>query len=378
MLLASISVSIMYIGITWYILISHNGEILYGLIILIGTVTGFALSNFIGKIIDKYDRKKLFVLLNIIISVSFLIIFLSLIKYIKLNVSVLFILYMIISVYSIFYWNVITSITQQIFSINEYKSINSKMEIIGQASAAFSIIGGLIIYSVNFLFIIIISSIIFAVSAIIFRNVRMSKLEKYNRDYSGFSSFKYLKNNKYLFILLLSMYTPFIAIIVGNYTKPSFIVNDLNGTPIIIGAMESIYAISAVITSLLIPKINEKNEFVLIIISMVVFSAGTIAMGFFKIVILFLSFDAIQGYGNPAIRIIRKTIMMKTIPKNIIGRIYGSLETLSYMVRIIFLTLYILIIRYTGAGILIEIQGVFVLLSVLAIVYSFKKVITRS
>ncbi len=178
MLLASISVSIMYIGITWYILISHNGEILYGLIILIGTVTGFALSNFIGKIIDKYDRKKLFVLLNIIISVSFLIIFLSLIKYIKLNVSVLFILYMIISVYSIFYWNVITSITQQIFSINEYKSINSKMEIIGQASAAFSIIGGLIIYSVNFLFIIIISSIIFAVSAIIFRNVRMSKLEK--------------------------------------------------------------------------------------------------------------------------------------------------------------------------------------------------------
>lgn len=54
------------------------------------------------------------------------------------------------------------------------------------------------------------------------------------------------------------MYTPFIAIVVGNYTKPSFIVNDLNGTPIIIGAMESIYAISAVITSLLIPRINEK------------------------------------------------------------------------------------------------------------------------
>ena len=109
---------------------------------------------------------------------------------------------------------------------------------------------------------------------------------------------------------------------------------------------------------------------------MAVFSAGTIAMGFFKIVILFLGFDAIQGYANPAIRIIRKTIMMKAIPKNIIGRIYGSLETFSYMIRIIFLTLYILIIRYTGAGILIEIQGVVVLLSVLTIVYSFRKVMT--
>ena len=40
---------------------------------------------------------------------------------------------------------------------------------------------------------------------------------------------------------------------------------------------------------------NEKNEFVLIVISMIVFSAGTIAMGLIKIVIIFLGLEAIQG-----------------------------------------------------------------------------------
>ena len=108
-------------------------------------------------------------------------------------------------------------------------------------------------------------------------------------------------------------------------------------------------------------------------ISMIVFSAGTIAMGLIKIVIIFLGLEAIQGYGNPAIRIIRKTIMMKTVPKKFIGRVYGSLETISYMARIALLGIYILIIKYTGSGILIAIQGIFVLAFVFVVIYSFRK-----
>lgn len=372
-LIANIASSILYIGITWYVLTSVNGEILYGSIVLIATITGFAISNFIGKIIDRYNKKKIFILLHLIVSLLFLIIFLFLIRNIALSITTLFVSYMIISVYSMFYWNIILSITQQIFSIKEYKSINSKMEIIGQISSVFSIIAGFIIYSVNFLFIIIACSIAFAISAMIFKKIQIVDAEKNNPSQSTFSGFNYLKNNKNMFFLLFALYTPFIAIIIGNFTKPAFIVNTLNGTPVIIGAMESIYAISAVITSLLIPKMNEKNEFVLIIISMIVFSVGTIAMGLIKIVIIFLGLEAIQGYGNPAIRIIRKTIMMKTIPKKFIGRVYGSLETISYMARIAFLAIFILIIKYTGSGILIAIQGIFVLAFVFVVIYSFRK-----
>ena len=320
-----------------------------------------------------YNKKKIFILLHLIVSLLFLIIFLFLIRNIALSITTLFVSYMIISVYSMFYWNIILSITQQIFNINEYKSINSKMEIIGQISSVFSIIAGFIIYSVNFLFIIIACSIAFAISAMIFKKIQIVDAEKNNPSQSTFSGFNYLKNNKNMFFLLFALYTPFIAIIIGNFTKPAFIVNTLNGTPVIIGAMESIYAISAVITSLLIPKMNEKNEFVLIIISMIVFSIGTIAMGLIKIVIIFLGLEAIQGYGNPAIRIIRKTIMMKTIPKKFIGRVYGSLETISYIARIAFLASYILIIKYTGSGILISIQGIFVLAFVFIVIYFFRK-----
>ena len=114
-LIANIASSILYIGITWYVLTSVNGEILYGSIVLIATITGFAISNFIGKIIDRYNKKKIFILLHLIVSLLFLIIFLFLIRNIALSITTLFVSYMIISVYSMFYWNIILSIQTHFF-----------------------------------------------------------------------------------------------------------------------------------------------------------------------------------------------------------------------------------------------------------------------
>ena len=220
-LIANIASSILYIGITWYVLTSVNGEILYGSIVLIATITGFAISNFIGKIIDRYNKKKIFIRLHLIVSLLFLLIFLLLIGNIEFGITTLFVSYMILSVYSMFYWNIILSITQQIFNINEYKSINSKMEIIGQISSVFSIIAGFIIYSVNFFFIIIACSIAFAISAMIFRKVKIVEAEKNNANQSTFSGFNYLKNNKYLFFLLFALIRIFLKKYITIKTKAS-------------------------------------------------------------------------------------------------------------------------------------------------------------
>ena len=43
------------------------------------------------------------------------------------------------------------------------------------------------------------------------------------------------------------------------------------------------------------------------------------------------------------------------------------------MARIALLGIYILIIKYTGSGILIAIQGIFVLAFVFVVIYSFRK-----
>ncbi|MCL4335966.1 MAG: hypothetical protein M1344_01900 [Candidatus Thermoplasmatota archaeon] len=75
---------------------------------------------------------------------------------------------------------------------------------------------------------------------------------------------------------------------------------------------------------------------------------------------LFLIFQILHGFGNPGTRIARNTVVMKSVPKNEMGRFNGSVQLLTTMTRIVLISVSMLEVLSAGAGTLILVIGTIV------------------
>lgn len=342
---SSIGSGITMIAIPWMLVSSDNGNKVFGYITIGMTILSFILTPFIGGLVDKVSRKKLLIISEII---CFALLFMfSLIGFMGLSYEIWHytIIYMIGSLYYTIFYPTMFALNQEIFTKDQYKSLNGTMEVQGQLSSVIAgALASVLLMKWDLHYILLLNTISYGAAIYFYLKlpyVRLS-IEKTEKDIKTQASegLRYMLARPFVFIFLLFSFMPFIGVMLTNYLFPVYLVEILEADASVYGLEGMIYAIGAVIAGIFVPILSSKfgNEKT-IIFGVCVY---TIAISFIVFVNLpvYLSLMLFLAIGNSSTRVARNSYLMDHIPNQIIGRVDSLFRTLGLFMRILLLALF--------------------------------------
>lgn len=354
-----------------FTLADSSAYYLLGLSITIPIILEFAIQPYFSTLVDRYPRRNIQAM-NIFLSLASMLL-LVFVAGPVLNEGILldFLLFIIIQLYYSFTYQVYTALIQDIVREGIYGRFNGIAEITSQLPVLTgAILSGFFLLGSGFSTVFQASIGLQFISLLIlsrlneeFRGNRDRIAGRRNSDY--LDSLRYLKDNlkPVLFIFLLNF--PFMAVIAGNFLKPVFIATVLNANAPWLAYSESVYALVAMAAGAVVPIIMEKFGYMRsIYLFAIIFFSGSLLMPLIPFAVPFLIFQMLHGLGNPGIRITRNTILMKSVPKNEMGRFNGSMNLLSLAGRLVLLTACMTLVTYLGAAILLFITGTLVVVAI--------------
>ena len=340
---------------------------LFGATILAGLIARFFFQPILSDVIDRYSRVRIQITAQII-STTFLMSIFLLFNFVGSATPGIYVLIAIVNdLYYMVSYQVQQALAQSVFSRNMYGRLNGINEIMGQLPVVLgAAMTSLVLIFLNFRELILISALFQVVGIIAFWTVRDDFEPAVNPKKGGVhsnysESYRYLRKNRkpVLFIYLLNF--PFIAVVAGNFLKPIFIVRVLAQSSSFLAISESVYAGVAIIAGVIVPLVMERvGGMKTVYICTTIFFVGSLLIPVAPLWYLFLIFQILHGFGNPGTRIARNTVVMKSVPKNEMGRFNGSVQLLTTMTRIVLISVSMLEVLSAGAGTLILVIGTIV------------------
>ncbi|MCG7343746.1 MFS transporter [Sporosarcina sp. ACRSL] len=342
---ASIGSGITMIAIPWLLVTSENGEAVFGYVALCMTILSFILTPFVGHLIDSMSRKRI-LLSSQMVSLMILLIF-SVMGLVGASYETwhYMIIYMIGSLYYTFFYPTMFALNQEIFSKEQYNSLNGTMEIQGQLSSM--IAGGvasLLLTKWDLHYILLMNVCTYAVAIYFYlklpykkQNTRVKKRVVKTRGAEGI---KYLWKRPVLFIFLLFSTMPFIGVMMTNYLFPVYLKDVLQVSGSIYALENMIYAIGAVTAGAMIPIIAKKmgNEKT-IIVSVVLYTI-VISLIIHVNLPIYLTIMFFLAIGNSGARVARNSFIMEWVPNDIIGRVDSVFRSIGLLLRVFLLAIF--------------------------------------
>ncbi|WP_277584633.1 MFS transporter [Psychrobacillus antarcticus] len=342
---SSIGSGITMIAIPWMLVSSDNGNKVFGYITIGMTILSFILTPFIGNLVDKVSRKKLLIISEIV-CFSLLSIF-SLIGFIGLSYEIWHytIIYIIGSLYYTIFYPTMFALNQEIFTKDQYKSLNGTMEVQGQLSSMIAgALASILLMKWDLHYILLLNTISYGAAIYFYLKlpyVRLS-IEKTEKDVKSQASegIRYMLARPSVFIFLLFSFMPFIGVMLTNYLFPVYLVDVFKADASVYGIEGMIYAIGAIIAGVFVPTLSSKfgNEKT-IIFGVLVYTIA-ISLIVFVDLPVYLSLMLFLAIGNSSARVARNSFLMDQIPNNIIGRVDSLFRTLGLLIRILLLALF--------------------------------------
>jgi MFS family permease len=359
-LISAIGSGISGIGVSWLLVNKPHGATIFGWTTLGLTILLFLLTPYIGVVIDRYSRKNIFLLINLI-SAAIILINIGVAAFIgTYATSQLILLFLTASLYFNFYFPTLTAFSQEIFHRSMFKRLNGVLEVQNQTAAiASGGIAGVVLGFVDYSYIFLFDALTFVACFLLILSIRYeSVLEPVNSAQRGLKAFfgnvnegiSYLKDRPMFAVFLLCALAPFIVIMVTNYITPVFVSDTLDASAKIFGVGEMTYAVGAVVAGIAVPFVFHKlNEHQSVLLTLCLFSGGVLAIALFPSVPVFIAAYLFLGFGNAGTRIARKTMMMELIPNRLIGRVTTFLQSVGLLIRIILIGSFTLMITRVGA-----------------------------
>ncbi len=315
-----------------------------------------------GTLIDRYSRKKIFILTNLISGIIVgLISFYGFQNLILKDSLVILVFGLTIFNYNIHYPN-LYAFVQEITEKENYGRLNSYIEVQGQATSIFAgaiaailltgtknnilEIAGIkielpfnikaweiyeifLVDSLTYLLVIILFSLIKYKS--LFKNeVHLGSL--YLRLQQGFV---FLLQNRHIFIFGLISYVLFAFTLVEiHIILPSYVDNFLKMEGNVYASAEIYYSIGAILSGFLILKVFKNLDFVMsVILLFLIVSISLSLMTFYNLLWIFFLGNLVIGITNAGVRILRTTYLFNNVPNNLIGRTNSVLGTINIFMR---------------------------------------------
>ena len=370
-IISGLAQGISMIAIPWYFIeIIDKPEFFAYSYIVITSLTLFW-GIYAGSIIDRYSRKKIFILTNLICGL-----FIGSIAIYGYNNKFLSEL-MVISVFAItiFNYNIhypnLYAFGQEITEKKNYGKLNSYIEVQGQttsvlagAFAAILLTGtnnrSLEIAGFNFelpfdvtpwqiydIFLldaftyVLVIAIISIIRYVPINNEKVDVGSLFERLKIGFT---YLKDNPVIFLFGITSYMLFAFTLVELHViLPSYVHDFLQASGNVYASAEVYYSIGAIFSGVLILRLLSKfNTYFAVTFLMMNVALAFYAMTFYKSLLIFFIGSLILGITNAGVRILRTTYLFNHIPNNLIGRATSVFSSLNILIRIILISIFAL------------------------------------
>jgi len=354
---SSIGSGITMIAVPWMIVNRAGGDEIYGYVTLASTVLLFLLSPQIGVYIDRISRKKMLLGSEIFGGGVTLLIAIWGMAAGHFETWMLIVVYFCGSLYYSTHFPTQFAFTQEIFSKEQYKTLNSILEVQNQCTSM--IAGGvasLIIDHVDFGWILLADAMTYAIGFGLFwfipyahsRAVAMTRAVSMRKNIT--EGFVYLKTRPLLTAFFVCALMPFICVMVGNYIIPIYVTGVLHAGANVLGASEVIFAVGAAGAGLIVPLLMQRfGSLRTILITFLLFVSSIASFYLMPTVAVFLVFHVLYGWGNAGIRIARNTVLMEMVPNAMMGRVNSFFNTFGMGMRVLLIGVSTQIVTFQGA-----------------------------
>lgn len=318
-IISQFGAGLILVALNWYIIDIYHSNSLVAIVANINVVAGMLISLVAVGALKHINAKWL-----AISSYCFRIIFIVLaLVLFKLNLDKKLAIYLLALSGGIG-WNLYFPASKDI--LNSFTTedntlqINSFAEISMQVGLlAATLFSGILYRYVGFENILVIGIILFVSSLLIFSAVKYSKQNKIKVD-EKVKLFPYFRKEKWLLLLGIVLYIPFIGTNVITTALPGYIKEHLSGNSINYGITDTMYGVGACLASFVLPFIVKYFNKEGLITAMFVFSIilGTV-LSLNQKLSLAIGYIFLLGMVGPVIRTIMYTRTMEIVPSALLG-----------------------------------------------------------
>lgn len=328
-------------AISWYILDKSGSNALVAAASNVNIISGLIISIFAGAIIDNFSKKSTIVF-SLILRAVFILIPLLLIAAYGFNKYFLYILALNNGLGWNIYFPASKGLIQSITSKEDLLKMNSGAEITMQIGLFSSgAVAGFIYKYFGFNLILVISTITFLLGAFIVNSIKVQEGMDNTSSKSSFTEifregFLYLKSNKFIFILGIVMYIPFVAGSSFTIILPGFVRQVLKGDSTVYGLVDMFYGVGACIGGIAIIGLAKKRSSKLLItVGFALSSSAAVIMYLNKSIVIACAITIIFGLCSASIRTVIYSIIMKAVPNAYLGRIMSVWNAISLTLQVI-------------------------------------------
>lgn len=318
-IISQFGAGLILVALNWYIIDIYHSNSLVAIVANINVVAGMLISLVAVGALKHINAKWL-----AISSYCFRIIFIVLaLVLFKLNLDKKLAIYLLALSGGIG-WNLYFPASKDI--LNSFTTedntlqINSFAEISMQVGLlAATLFSGILYRYVGFENILVIGIVLFVSSLLIFSSVKYSKQNKIKVD-EKVKLFPYFRKEKWLLLLGIVLYIPFIGTNVITTALPGYIKEHLSGNSINYGITDTMYGVGACLASFVLPFIVKYFNKEGLITAMFVFSIilGTV-LSLNQKLSLAIGYIFLLGMVEPVIRTIMYTRTMEIVPSALLG-----------------------------------------------------------
>jgi len=395
------------LAIPWYFAHELKQPSLFAWIYFAITVGSMIWGTYAGTLVDKFNRKKLFLYQSIfgmsVLGAS------SFYGFTTGEVPlwmISFVFMFTIFIYNIHYPN-LYAFAQEITNPKDYGRINSYIEIQGQLTTMVAgAIAALLIssnpitsfnffgkdwqlpftyetWSIHKVFALDAFTYILAFLVILmikYTPVVNRKIESgnvFNRLQVGFD---FLKKHKMVFLFGTLSYAVFATILVGvHFLVPNFIDQILKADASVYATTELLFALGSVFAGFAIRKIFSKTNVVVAILTMTAIVAFFyIAINVNSVIWLFYIAFFMIGLSNAGSRIMRITYLFDNVPNQVIGRVNAVFRVLNIFFRLLFIGLFAMPLFTSNLKLPFYVFAVFLSISIVLLMIFYKPIIEQT
>jgi MFS family permease len=329
------------IGIAWYLVETTGSAQLLGSTMFSSAVLMFFIGPYIGTLIDRFSRKKMLLVENLI------------------GFGVIAIYLVTTFMYQIHY-PAQSALVQEGFEPRHYNSINSLLEIEGQtASVLAGGFAGFMLSAYGLHVVVLFHALTYLFAFGLLSTMKYTfTLEgeaKSNQSVSWLGqlgqSWRYIQEKRGFLVFGISTLMPFIAVMASNLLKPVYVSQTLKADVSIFSLGEMAYAIGAIAAGVLVSVVVRKmGQLSAMVFNTLLFAVVIAAMVALPYGWALVAAYTVYGWCNASVRLIRQSLYMTVVPKHFMGRVMSFFNSIGMMMRLVLIGIFTVMIDHTGAS----------------------------
>ncbi|TGY54504.1 MFS transporter [Ligilactobacillus murinus] len=320
-IISQFGAGLILVALNWYIIDIYHSNSLIAIVANINVIAGILISIIAVGILKCINARWL-----VISSICFRIFFIVLaLVLFKMNLDKKLAIYLLALSGGIgwnLYFPASKDILNSFMTEDNALQINSFAEIsmqVGLLTA--TLFSGILYRYVGFKNILVIGIVLFVSSLLIFSSVKYSEQNKIKAD-KNVKLFSYFLKEKWLLLLGIVLYIPFIGTNIITTALPGYIKDHLSGNSIVYGITDTMYGVGACLASFVltfIVKYFNKEKLILFLFIFSIILGAVLSLN--QKLSLAIGYIFLLGMVEPVIRTIMYTRTMEIVPSTLLGAV---------------------------------------------------------